>query len=108
MTSTPRDLSDLYLAPIVLGIDARIEHLASLSPAEFILAVEIVADRPIDYRTLREEALLSAIVGLDDYHGWTFDWHPRGLRISHGDRSVVLGVPSTFTDYLTAPRLVIS
>jgi hypothetical protein len=106
MTSAPHDLTDLHLAPVVLALDARIEALAELSPDELNVAVEGVADNPISYQALREEALITAILQSTDCHGWTATWDVRGLRLIHDRRSLVLGVPASFTHYVAAQRAV--
>lgn len=37
-----------------------------------------------------------------DLHGWTVDWDPRGLRLTHSRHTLVLGIPPFFVEYLDA------
>lgn len=100
MAVVPRDISDLYLAPLTLTLDARIEDLSRLALDELYKRVALVSDRPDWSRELREEALLRTLTQAIETHDWTLSWHARGVEVHHGDRRVVLGVPETFTDYL--------
>lgn len=31
-------------------------------------------------------------------HGWTAAWHDRGLRLSHDEHELVLGIPANLRD----------
>ncbi|MCW2528145.1 MAG: hypothetical protein JWM76_3005 [Pseudonocardiales bacterium] len=104
MTSLPHDLSDTYLAPLVLNVDARLRELADLGFEELLLIVEGTVDHPVVYRSFREEALMTAISEPIALHGWILSWDPRGLRISHDERSLVLGLPATLIRYLDGSR----
>ena len=100
MPVLPHDISDLRLAPVVLTLDARIEELRKLDLNELHKHVALVGDRPDTNLELREEGLLAAVSHTIDCHDWTLSWHPRGIQVSHANHHLVLGVPSTFTDYL--------
>jgi hypothetical protein len=100
MATRPHDITDLYLAPVVLAVDARIEELGRLDKSGLAYEVALESDSPDFTRHMREEALLRAITHLVDCHGWKFSWEPRGLRLSHDAHSLVLGVPAVFLDYL--------
>jgi hypothetical protein len=104
MAALPRDLSELHLAPVVLSVDARLEELDQLSLEDLIVVVEGVDDRPVVYRAFREQALITAIEESTESHGWTFAWDPRGLRMTHNERSLVLGVPPSLMSYLSGVR----
>ena len=100
MAALPHDIADLYLAPVLLAVDARIEELARLDIGELALEVGVTSDRPDWSRDVREEGLIAAIGYSIDCHGWTFSWDPRGLRLTNEPRTVVLGVPPNFAQYL--------
>lgn len=100
MPVLPRDAADLYLAPLLLVLDERLEELSRMEFAELALHVSIVSDQPDWNREIRETALLQAIAHTIDRHDWTLSWHLRGLRVSHGKHQVVLGTPANFTEYL--------
>lgn len=100
MTKRPHDLADLYLAPVLLAIDARIEELGQLDQKALVYEVALDSDVPDITRPMREEALIRTITHLIDTHGWAFSWDPRGLRLTHDSHAFVLGIPATFRDYL--------
>jgi len=100
MPTLPHDVPDLYLAPVVLALETRIEELAQLDVDALSTEVAVVSNTAGWTRELREAGLLQAVRYLIDCHGWTLSWDPRGLRLTHGRHEVVLGVPATFTDYL--------
>jgi hypothetical protein len=100
MTSRPHDLTDLYLAPVALAIDARIRELGALDVDALTQEVALRSDKPDYNRERREEALLIAVGHLVDRHGWELSWDPRGIRLDHDEHSFVLGTPAVFTKYL--------
>ncbi|MGX7678900.1 hypothetical protein ACSMXN_08370 [Jatrophihabitans sp. DSM 45814] len=108
MPTVPRDMSDLHLAPVVLAVDARIDALGQLDADALTIAVEDTSDDPIKYLSFREEALITAIQQSIECHGWALAWDPRGLRMTHGERSLVLGVPPSFMAYLAADQLFLN
>jgi hypothetical protein len=98
-------MPDLYLAPVVLGVDARIEELGRLDKDRLVYEVALESDEPDFSRDMREEALIRTVTHLIDSHGWEFSWDPRGLRLTHDAHTFVLGIPTVFLDYLEdSPR----
>jgi len=102
MTTRPHDITDLYLAPVVLAIDARIEELGRLDADQLAYKVGLESDEPDYTRSLREEAMIRTITHLIDCHDWEFGWDPRGLRLTHDTHTLVLGVPAAVLNYLEA------
>ena len=100
MATRPRDLPDLYLALVVLGVDARIEELGHLDKDRLAYEVALESDEPDFSRDMREEALIRTVTHLIDSHGWGFSWDPRGLRLTHDAHTFVLGIPAAFLEYL--------
>ncbi len=100
MTALPHDLTDLYLAPVVLAVDARIAELGELSKRDLAYQVALESDTPDFTRQMREDALIRSIIHLIDTHDWEFGWDPRGLRLVHDAHTFVLGIPATFREYL--------
>jgi hypothetical protein len=100
MAIRPHDLPDLYLAPVLLGVDARIEELGRLDREALAYEVALESDEADFTRDMREEALIRAITHLIDLHGWAFSWDPRGLRLTHDAHTFVLGIPAVFFAYL--------
>ncbi len=100
MTARPHDISDLYLAPMALEVDARIEELGRLDKEQLAYEVALESDSPDFTRAMREEALIRTVTHLIETHNWDFSWDPRGLRLTHHAHSFVLGIPAVFTDYL--------
>ena len=100
MATRPHDLTDLYLAPVVLTVDARIEELGRLDKDRLAYEVALESDLADLTRSMREEALIRAVTHLIDSHDWEFSWDPRGLRLTHDAHTFVLGVPAVFLGYL--------
>ena len=100
MATRPHDLADLYLAPVALTVDTRIEELGRLDPDRLAYEVALRSDLPDLNRTMREEALIRAVTHLVDSHGWEFSWDPRGLRLTHDAHTFVLGIPAVFLEFM--------
>jgi len=100
MASRPHDITDLYLAPVALAVDARIEELGHLDREALAYEVALESDTPDFTQAMREEALIRAITHLVDGHDWAFSWDPRGLRLTHDAHTFVLGIPAVFAQYL--------
>ena len=105
MTTRPHDMPDLYLAPVALAVDARIEELGRLDKDGLAYEVALESDEPDFTRSMREEALIRTVTHLIDRHEWEFRWDPRGLRLTHDAHTFVLGIPAVFLEYLEdSPR----
>lgn len=96
----PHDLSDLYFAPVVLAVDARLRELGALPPDELRERIALAGDRPADSYEDRRTGVLSAATELIELHHWQTDLEARGLRLFHEDHALVLGLPDTIRDYL--------
>jgi hypothetical protein len=103
VSTLPHDIPDLYLSPVVLALDARIQELASLDLPHLREEVALVSDMADWTRDMRETALLRAVGYLIDCHGWDLAWDQRGIRLTHRHRHIVLGVPVTFAEFLSEP-----
>jgi hypothetical protein len=100
MAIGPHDVADLYLAPVALAVDARIEELRHLDEDQLEHKVAFQSDSQDYTPELREQALIKTITSLVDCHGWDLSWDPRGLRLSHGAHTFVLGIPAGFREYI--------
>lgn len=100
MTTRPHDMSDLYLAPVVLELNHRLGEFEGLSHDEIELRVALETDREPRDRTDRADLVLLSLTHLLNTHGWIIDWVPRGLQIRHRDHQLVLGVPQSLRNYL--------
>jgi len=100
MADRPHDVTDLYLAPVLLAVDAKIEELGRLDKDGLAYEVALESDSPDTTRHIREGALITTITHLIDTHHWEFSWDPRGLRATHDQHTLVLGIPEVFLDYL--------
>jgi hypothetical protein len=100
MATRPHDLTDLYLAPVVLKVDARIEELGRLDGDRLAYEVGLESDLADFTRSMREEALIRTVTHLIDSHDWEFSWDPRGLRLAHDAHTFVLGIPAVFLEFL--------
>jgi hypothetical protein len=90
----------LYLAPVLLAVDARIEELGKLDKDGLAYQVALESDSPDVTRPIREEALATTVAHMVDLHHWELSWDPRGLRMTHDAHTFVLGVPAVFLEYL--------
>lgn len=104
MSDRPHDVTDLYLAPVLLAVDARIEELGKLDKGGLAYEVALESDLPGVTRQMREEALIRAITHMTETHHWAFSWDPRGLRLTHDAHTFVLGLPAVLLDYLGDSR----
>jgi len=100
MATRPHDIADLYLAPVALAVDARIEELGRLDKEALVYEVGLESDTPDFTRAMREDALIRTVTHLIDLHAWEFSWDPRGLRLTHDEHTFVLGIPAVFAGYL--------
>ena len=100
MADRPHDVTDLYLAPVLLAVDARIDELGKLDEDGLSYEVALESDTPDITRRMREDALIRTVTHLVDTHHWEFSWDPRGLRLTHDTHTFVLGVPPVFLEYL--------
>jgi hypothetical protein len=102
MATGPHDLTDLYLAPVLLALDARIEELGRLDKEAFGYEVALESDTADFTREMREAAVIRAVTHLVNPHHWELSWDRRGLRLTHEAHTFVLGVPPVFLEYLGA------
>ena len=100
MAIRPHDATDLYLAPVMLAVDARIEELGKLDEDGLDYEVALEADTPDITLQMRKDGLIRTVTHLIDVHHWEFSWDPRGLRMTHDSHTFVLGVPAVFVEYL--------
>jgi len=102
MPARPHDITDLYLAPVALAVDARIEELGHLDQEQLAYEIALESDSPDFTREMREQGLIRTVTHLIDTHDWKFSWDPRGLRLTHDAHTFVLGIPAVFAEYLQA------
>jgi hypothetical protein len=105
MAIRPHDMADLYLAPVALAVDSRIEDLGRLDKDQLEHKVAFQSDSQDYTPQLREQALIAAITSMINCHDWAFSWDSRGLRLTHEGHTFVLGVPTGFREYMDgSPR----
>ncbi len=100
MALLPHDIDDLALAPVILAIDQRLDELGALTPHALLMRVAVESDRPDWTRAQRESGLLTTVGRFLELHTWALSWDARGLRLTHGGHTVVLGVPASLTAYI--------
>ena len=81
----PHDVTDLRLAPVALLVDGRLEPLPQLHVRHRAVGGSTIAD------------LGSHLI---DLAGWRVTWDPRGVRLTHHDHSLVLGVSRRLADFV--------
>jgi hypothetical protein len=97
---TPRDITDLFLAPVALQVDHRLEELARLDRDELHKRVALESNNETWERARRARDVVHTVTYLLDLHGWTAAWDDRGIRLGHGHHSLVLGVPGNIRAYV--------
>jgi hypothetical protein len=100
MTIRPRDLTDLYLSPVAIELDRRLDELAPLPVEEVERKIALSTDREAYGPEARAELFLQGLAHLIPLHGWELEYEPRGVRVRHGDHSLVLGVPDCVREYV--------
>ena len=100
MTDRPRNVTDLYLAPVALQLDQRLAELSTMSPAQVRDFIAVRTEHTPFTPDERRTWLLSAITDTLDLHGWSASWCSRGLRLTHGPNALVLGLHPTLSGYL--------
>ena len=98
----PRDRTDLYLAPTLLALEERLEQLAPLNPGALAFEIILVTNEEPRDRAERAAMVLEVLGTGLDLHGWSLSLEPRGLRVDHAGRGVVLGLPTNIRDYLVS------
>jgi hypothetical protein len=96
----PHDIADLYLAPVVLTIDAELEALRGKSYDDIVMYIALATNREPRTRADKRRYFIEAVTKFHDLHGWEIVCHPRGLMLAHGDHQLVLGLPPTVHSYL--------
>jgi hypothetical protein len=96
----PHDITDLYLAPVVLAIDAELERLRGKSYDDILMYIALSTNREPRPRAEKRQYFIEAVTKFIDLHGWVVTCHPRGLRLSHDDHQIVLGLPPAVYAYL--------
>jgi len=103
MTRRPHDPTDLFLAPVALAIDARLDELAGLSREELARQITMETNREAHTAEEARHVLVDAVTYLVELHGWQVSWDPRGIRLSHDQYSLVLGAPPVFAEFVADP-----
>jgi hypothetical protein len=98
--TTPRDYADLFLAPVALEIDLRLEDFAGLDRDTLHKKVVLETNSEARDRAGRAHDVVSSVTHVLDLHGWTAGWDPRGLRLRHHRHTLVLGVPRNVIEYV--------
>ena len=99
MSIRPRDLTDLYLSPVAIELDRRLEVLTPFTLKELELQIALTTDREASAPEARVELFLQSLAHLLPLHGWELAYETRGVRVRHGDHSLVLGVPGCVREY---------
>jgi hypothetical protein len=103
MTLRPQDVTDLYLAPVVLSLDAELDRFARLSQNQLRHRVAYGRDLDPDEITTTEQRahdLLEAVTHGVEMHEWQASWSSRGMEITHKEHRIVLGIPANMRAYL--------
>ena len=102
----PHDITDLYLAPVALGIDAEITALDHLTHDQLLTHIALVTNREPRSLDERRALFVDAVTRHVELHGWVATWDPRGLRLTNDEHTLVLGLPANIRGYLAAEEPV--
>jgi hypothetical protein len=96
----PRDPADLLLAPVALQVDAKVQEMSTMKPEQLAYHLALEVDRDPRTEQQRGRDIVDAAVKLIDMNGWEASWDPRGVRLTHGRHSLVIGVGAEVSDYV--------
>jgi hypothetical protein len=96
----PRDIADLYLAPVALAIEAELGTLTDLTHHQLLGYIALTTNHQPRSVEERRVDFVDAVTFHLDLHGWRVTVHPRGLQLANGEHTLVLGLPSTVASYL--------
>jgi hypothetical protein len=100
MSAKPRDLKDLFLAPVALAVEENLSRLSELSKADIILRIGLETDMRLDTPEAREDALLKSATHLVDMHGWSAKLTDRGVQLSNDNHFLTLGLGPNLSRFL--------
>lgn len=100
MATRPHDVTDLYLAPVAISLDAALDELDGQSAAELGETIALRTNREPAGGDERRAAMLDAVTHLVELHEWQVSWDARGLELAHDGHRLVLGLPQNVRDYL--------
>lgn len=96
----PHDVIDLRLAPVALHVDSRLQEMAALDPAALQVHIAMDTDRDGATPAQRGRDVVGSVCRLIDLGGWKPSWDDRGVRLTHGTHTLVLGVPANVRTYV--------
>ncbi|MBI1378170.1 MAG: hypothetical protein GC157_11905 [Frankiales bacterium] len=91
---------DLRLAPVTLAVDRELQRLGDRETDEVRYLVSLGSDMKLRDEEERASALVRAATHTVDLGGWEPSWDGRGLRLTHGEHTLVLGVSATLLDFV--------
>lgn len=98
----PHDRADLYLAPVVLKLDSWLEDWSDVSEQDILVRIAVATNEEPRDVSERKRALVHVVEHDVELHGWAVDFAERGVRMRHGENQVVLGLPASLREFLTA------
>jgi hypothetical protein len=101
----PHDVVDLQLAPVALALDQELEVLGRLDGEALLHHILIATNRRAEDaadQTEREAMVVRVLTQFIDLHGWEVTCDPRGVRLTHHDRRIVLGIPDSVREFVEA------
>lgn len=102
MATMSHDVTDLFIAPVVLHIEAELESFEDLDGDQIRKRLAIETNREPRSTQARRDTMMQALTRFVDLHGWNASWTPRGLSLRHDHHAVTLGLPPAVIDYLEA------
>lgn len=97
----PNDRIDLLLAPVALEIDARLQSLAEMDADALNFRIALEGNVDLSNTSMIHEGVIEASTNGINMHHWLASIDVRGLRLSHGDHTLVLGFPENLRELLS-------
>ncbi|MCF8531184.1 MAG: hypothetical protein K9G69_07845 [Candidatus Nanopelagicales bacterium] len=100
MGNRPNDRIDLLLAPVALEIDARLQALGEMDAEALSFRVALEGNIDLSDASKIHEGVIEASTNGINLHHWLASIDPRGLRLSHEEHTLVLGLPENMRELL--------
>lgn len=101
MINRPNDRIDLLLVPVALEIDSRLQSLGEMDADALSFRVALEGNVELSNSSAIHEGVIQACTNGINMHHWLASIDPRGLRISHDEHTMVLGIPDNIRELLS-------
>ncbi len=100
MSIRPHDVTDLYLSPVALELDRRLQAMTARAPHDLDVEVALSTNSEPTIASSRAALMLAHLTRQIELHGWQVSWEDRGLGLRHGEHMLTLGLPDSVRQYI--------